>query len=127
MSNLIGNAIDAMHSTGGRLIVRSREGTHWSTGKKGIIVTVADTGLGMSADTASRIFEPFFTTKGMNGTGLGLWVSEDIVRRHHGRLWVKSSQGRKQTGTVFMLFLPFDAMIRQTKVGTSRSEKPLLT
>ena len=110
LSNLIINAIDAMHPHGGRLLMRSREGTDWKTGRKGLILTVADTGSGMSPDTAARIFEPFFTTKEIGGTGLGLWVSHEIVERHGGTLAVRSSQHPGRSGTVFTLFLPFEAV-----------------
>ena len=107
--NLIGNAIDAMASGGGSLLLRSRIGTDWKTDRPGMVITVADTGSGISPDTLSRIFDPFFTTKGFNGTGLGLWVSQEIAARHHGALRVRSQQGK---GTVFTLFLPFDAAVR---------------
>jgi PAS domain S-box-containing protein len=112
LSNLIINAIDAMHPHGGRLLMRSREGTDWRTARKGLILTVADTGSGMSPDTADRIFEPFFTTKEIGGTGLGLWVSHEIVQRHSGVLAVRSSQRKSRAGTVFTLFLPFEAIVR---------------
>jgi PAS domain S-box-containing protein len=112
LSNLIVNAIDAMHPHGGRLIMRSREGTDWKTGRRGLILTVADTGYGMSSDTAAKIFEPFFTTKEIGGTGLGLWVSNEIVQRHGGTLAVRSSQRQGRSGTVFTLFLPFEAVVR---------------
>jgi len=112
LSNLIVNAIDAMHPHGGRLLIRSREGSDWKTGRKGLILTVADTGSGMSSDTAARIFEPFFTTKEIGGTGLGLWVSHEIVQRHGGTLAVRSSQRSNHSGTVFTLFLPFEAVVR---------------
>jgi signal transduction histidine kinase len=111
LSNLIINAIDAMHPHGGRLLLRSREGTDWKTGRKGLILSVADTGSGMSLDTAARIFEPFFTTKEIGGTGLGLWVSHEIVERHGGALAVRSSQHPGRSGTVFTLFLPFQAVV----------------
>jgi PAS domain S-box-containing protein len=110
LSNLIINAIDAMHPHGGRLLMRSREGTDWTTGRQGLILTVADTGSGMSPDTATKIFEPFFTTKEIGGTGLGLWVSHQIVDRHGGTLEVRSSQRPDHSGTVFTLFLPFEAV-----------------
>jgi PAS domain S-box-containing protein len=112
LSNLIGNAIDAMHGAGGRLLVRTREATNWRTGKKGLTLTVADTGVGMSKLELKKIFQPFFTTKGLAGTGLGLWVSGDIVKRHRGELRVRSRQQEGRSGTVFALFLPFDGLVR---------------
>jgi signal transduction histidine kinase len=112
LSNLISNAIDAMHPHGGRLLLRSREGTSWSTGLKGLTITVADTGCGMSPAVRSRIFEPFYTTKGIGGTGLGLWVSREIVDRHRGVLRVRSNSKPGCSGTVFTLFLPYDAVDR---------------
>ena len=108
LNNLIGNAIDAM-PRGGHLLIRNREGTHWPTGRKGLVFTVADTGAGMGRQTLARIFDPFFTTKGIGGTGLGLWVSQEIVTRHQGALKVRSIQGTGGSGTVFTLFVPFDA------------------
>jgi signal transduction histidine kinase len=106
LSNLIGNAIDAMSQKDRRLLIRSREGTDWRTGRRGVTLTIADTGSGMSADTISRIFEPFFTTKGNKGTGLGLWISREIIERHRGSLKVKSRDAAHCSGTVFTLFLP---------------------
>ena len=111
LSNLIGNAIDAMPS-GGRLLIRSREATHPTTGAPGLVLTVADTGTGMSPATRKKIYAPFFTTKGIGGTGLGLWVSSEIVARHHGSLRVRSSGREPDHGTVFTLFLPFAAAPR---------------
>ena len=112
LSNLVGNAIDAMHGTGGRLLMRSREGTLWRTGRKGLIVTVADTGSGMCKATLEKAFGAFFTTKGIGGTGLGLWISREILDRHDGRISVRSSQKQGRSGTVFAIFLPFDAVHR---------------
>jgi PAS domain S-box-containing protein len=119
LNNLVANAIDAMQGTGGRLLVRSRQATHWPTGRKGLLLTVADSGAGIRAENRRKIFEPFFTTKGSSGTGLGLWVSQEIAQRHQGQLRVRSSQGRtkngtRASGTVFTLFLPFDAALRQS-------------
>ena len=92
ISNLVRNAMDAMWSSGGRLIVRSREATEWRSGRRGVVITVADTGSGMSSETQERLYTAFYTTKGLSGTGLGLWVSSGIVERHQGRLLVKSRQ-----------------------------------
>jgi signal transduction histidine kinase len=111
LNNLVGNAIDAMPA-GGRLLVRSRTATHRPTGRKGLVLTIADTGVGMDAQVLQRIFHPFFTTKGIGGTGLGLWVSQEITERHNGALKVRSSQREGRSGTVFTLFLPFEAATR---------------
>jgi signal transduction histidine kinase len=105
LNNLIANAIDAMRQ-GGRLLVRAHEATQQSTGRRGVRMTIADTGHGMPEAVRRRLFQPFYTTKGLNGTGLGLWISEGIVKRHHGRLEVRSSQHPVHHGTVFTLFLP---------------------
>ena len=110
LSNLIGNAVDVMHPTGGLLLLRSRAATHWSTGQQGIVITVADTGSGMSPKTLAKVFEPFFTTKGVAGTGLGLWISHEIIARHRGTLRVRSNQRPGRNGTVFTVFLPYGAM-----------------
>jgi PAS domain S-box-containing protein len=109
LSNLVANAVDAMQPAGGRLLARCRKATHWKTGRRGVAFTVADTGNGMDQQTLQRIFDAFFTTKGISGTGLGLWISKDIVDRHHGELRVRSSQKHPGCGTVFILFLPLDA------------------
>jgi PAS domain S-box-containing protein len=109
LSNLLTNAIDAMQPRGGRLLLRCREATNWKADRRGIVITVADTGCGIDRQTLQKIFEAFFTTKDIGGTGLGLWISKDIVNRHHGELKVRSSQRPSHCGTVFALFLPFEA------------------
>jgi signal transduction histidine kinase len=105
LNNLVGNAIDSMR-TGGRLIVRTHDSVCWHDGRRGIRITIADTGYGMSPEVRQRIFEAFYTTKGLGGTGLGLWISKGIVEKHQGRLSVRSSNRPPHTGTVFSLFLP---------------------
>lgn len=106
LSNLVSNAIDAMPSSDGRLLLRSRDATDWTTGRTGLMLTVADTGSGISAEHRRRLFEPFFTTKRSSGTGLGLWVSREIIERHHGKLRLRSSRRPSRHGTVFTVFLP---------------------
>jgi C4-dicarboxylate-specific signal transduction histidine kinase len=56
-----------------------------------------------------HIFEPFITTKGEAGTGLGLWVSSEILHKHDGSLRLYSCVGPHRTGTVFRIFLPHRA------------------
>lgn len=105
LHNLIGNAIDSMR-TGGLLAIRTSKSRLWSTGAPGIRITIADTGHGVRPEAIQHIFEPFYTTKGINGTGLGLWISLGIVVRHQGRLQVRSRTEKGKHGTVFSLFLP---------------------
>jgi signal transduction histidine kinase len=111
-NNLVANAIDAMTPDGGRLILRVRE-AHSLTdpGRRGVRVTVADTGSGMTEEVKRHIFEPFFTTKEDTGTGLGLWVSTEILRKHRGSISIRSRarEGARRKGwTVFSLFFPSD-------------------
>jgi PAS domain S-box-containing protein len=111
-ANLVSNAIDAM-PMGGRLYLRARLTRR--EGKRGVRVTVADTGIGMSQAVRRRIFEPFFTTKEATGTGLGLWVSDEILKKHRGILQVRSSEARFRgdaSGTVFSVFFPLDGVRR---------------
>lgn len=105
LNNLIANAIDAMRP-GGRLLVRAHKAVQHATGRPGVRLTIADTGIGMPPAIQRRLFQPFYTTKGLSGTGLGLWISEGIVQRHKGRLYVRSSQDPVHHGTIFSLFLP---------------------
>jgi signal transduction histidine kinase len=111
LNNLVGNAIDAMPN-GGRLLVRSREATDWRTGRRGLVLTVADTGVGMDDHTKARVFDAFFTTKGIGGTGLGMWVSSEIMERHGGSIRIRSRQGEGRSGTVAAMFLPFEGVKR---------------
>jgi signal transduction histidine kinase len=112
VNNLVRNALDAM-STGGRLLIRLHPQTDWSTGRKGVRITVADTGEGISPEIASRLFEPFQTTKELTGTGLGLWVSKGIVEKHGGRIRTRTRRGSSTEtdhGTVFAVWLPVDGV-----------------
>ena len=112
LNNLVGNAVDALHPGGGRLLLRSREARDWQTGRRGLVLTVADTGEGIRPEVLTKMYDAFFTTKGIGGTGLGLWVSRETVLRHQGSLRARSRQTEGRSGTVFQLFLPFEAASR---------------
>lgn len=106
ISNLLVDAIEEAVVS----FVRLKQTPDWRTLRgRGVRITIADTGSGISPEHKSRIFEPFFTTKGEKGTGLGLWVSSGIVTRAGGSLHVWSSQRAGRSGTCFSLFLPIHA------------------
>jgi signal transduction histidine kinase len=107
--NLIGNAFDALPE-GGTIYLRTREAYESTTLRHGVRISIADTGHGMDAKTMHLITEPFYTTKGINGSGLGLWISRDILKKHHGTLAVRSRQDGAFRGTLFSIFLPFEAI-----------------
>lgn len=101
LSNLIANAIDAAPAQG-VITIRTKSAHANGTGAPGIQVTVADNGTGIDAAIKNKIWEPFFTTKKDVGTGLGLWVSKQIIEKHGGSIRFRSSR----RGTLFMVFLP---------------------
>lgn len=106
--NLIGNAFDAIGRRG-RLRIRAANSRQHSNGSlRGIRLTIADTGSGIRPDIRDSIFEPFVSTKGDTGTGLGLWLSSQIVRKHGGTIQVKSRALPARSGTVFSVFLPLE-------------------
>jgi PAS domain S-box-containing protein len=108
--NLIFNAVDALPN-GGILEVGTRDGIESGC------FWVADTGVGMPAETVDHIFEPFFTTKGKKGTGLGLSASHGIVARHKGEIMVVSEPGE---GTRFEVRLP----VCEPKFTSSQDARP---
>ncbi len=106
-SNLLGNSIDAIDE-GGTIKLRVSTGQDFKQGRQTVRITVADNGKGIAAASRPRIFEPFFTTKGTVGTGLGLWVTRQIVDKHHGKIRMRSSTEGPHRGTVFIVILPVE-------------------
>ena len=106
-ANLLSNALDAT-KPGGKIIIRLREGHNLKTSQPYVRLTVADTGIGMSPETRQHMFEPFFTTKAVTGTGLGLWVSAEILANHRAITRVRSSQNPDCHGTVISISFPLE-------------------
>lgn len=96
MANLVSNALDAV-PVGGRVWLEA------TTGEGELQIAVRDEGEGMSEETKRQLFRPFFSTKGDLGNGLGLYISNEIVERHGGRLAVESALG---IGTTMRISLP---------------------
>lgn len=98
--NLVINAMQACGRDVGRVVVRG------TTGDEGLILSVADNGMGIPVDRLPMIFEPYYTTK-EEGTGLGLAISKRIVEEHSGTLSAESEVGR---GSTFTVRLPVKVM-----------------
>jgi PAS domain S-box-containing protein len=107
-ANLVGNAIEAMGSRHGTITLRAFESRDWRSDRPGLRVVVADDGPGIPASVRTSIFEPFFTTKGESGTGLGLWITSDILRKYDGTMRLRTSTQASHSGTCFSVFFPFE-------------------
>jgi PAS domain S-box-containing protein len=109
VSNLVVNSIDAMPPGGGTLHLRT-VGPVCVEQRPMVRLTIADSGVGIAGEHRKRIFEPFFTTKQSFGTGLGLWVSSELVKKHDGRIRVRSQTGK---GTVVTIWLPVERRVEE--------------
>ncbi|MFC5862591.1 PAS domain-containing protein [Acidicapsa dinghuensis] len=107
LTNLLGNAIDAI-GTGGRITLATQSSTHWSTETSCVAVSVADSGPGIPENLRKKIWEPFFTTKADTGTGLGLWLVEETIRKNGGWIRMRTTCNEVRHGTVFRLLLPLE-------------------
>ena len=114
LANLVANAGDAMPG-GGRLRVATR------VDGEAVEVVVEDTGTGIGEVDLPHIFEAFYTTKpGVTGIGLGLFVSEGIIRGHRGRIDVESTPGR---GSRFVVRLPRETLDESVSLAESTSAR----
>jgi two-component system, NtrC family, sensor kinase len=100
MVNIVKNALQSLPEQGGRIILT----THYDNKNDEIAIKCSDTGRGISELELKDIFKPFFTTKEVGeGTGLGLYLSHELIRRHGGNITVESRVGR---GSTFTICLP---------------------
>jgi len=120
LSNLLANGLDACPKGATIRVEANPASDPRNPARAGVRITVADTGCGIRSDHIESIFEPFFTTKKDTGTGLGLWVSRELVEKHGGSLRVRSSTSEGRSGTVFSIFLP-----AQGRASLMVSESPV--
>jgi two-component system NtrC family sensor kinase len=111
--NLIINAQQAIDGEGEVVISTSR---YEQSLQPSILITISDSGVGIPGEDINRIFEPFFST-GKKGTGLGLWVTQDIVRQHGGRIDVSSELGH---GTTFSIVLQVESPVLENQESESK-------
>jgi signal transduction histidine kinase len=103
ISNLVSNAIDAMGENGKlKVTVCCLQAPEHAQ----VEITVQDDGHGIPPEHRERVFEPFFTTKKEVGTGLGLYVSKQIIARHEGQIEIHSRTDNGGRGTIFRILLP---------------------
>ena len=114
-TNLIANAIDALTITGDKLVLGVRRARRWDTREQGVRISVFDNGPGIPPGQRSQLFQAFYTTKGEQGTGIGLWVSNTIVKQHGGTLRMHSSTAQSRSGACFSVFLPLSNLAQETE------------
>ena len=107
-ANLLNNSIDAV-SDRGHIFIRVSAAHHYGEDRQGVRLTVCDNGPGIAPEIRKKLFDPFFTTKRDAGTGLGLWVSLNILRKHNGTIRLRSCVAPGKSWTVFSIFLPADS------------------
>ena len=105
--NLIANALESMRN-GGALFFRTTSVAHPLTEMPGVRITIADHGEGVSEQARKRLFDAFSTTKGSGGTGLGLWLTKDIIDRSQG--FIRFRNHHHPHGAVFSLWLPKETL-----------------
>ena len=123
-ANLIGNAIEAMKRSDGRIRLRAYRSRNWRTGEEGLRFLIADNGHGIPPELQRKIFDPFFTTKGEKGTGLGLWITLGIVEKSGGSLRLRSTTRQGRSGTCFAIFFP-DSVERGPNVSPAAMTREL--
>jgi signal transduction histidine kinase len=109
--NLIANSLDVI-AENGVIKLRVLGGLHPKTGTRCVRITVADNGTGITSGSMPQLFQPLFTTKGSVGTGLGLWVSKQLIEKHSGSIRVRSCTEGSRHGTIFCILLPAHADAR---------------
>lgn len=116
--NIIKNARDAMEGTG---TIYISTWSVWEDGKEYAVAEITDTGPGISQDVMANMFDPFFSTKekgGGHNIGLGLSISQSIIKEHHGRIEVESSP----KGATFRVFVPLYTSEQEALTGEAEAQ-----
>ncbi len=122
LANLVANAIEAVNP-GGCVSMKIFHAREWGGQRRpGVRVTIMDNGSGIHREQMKKIFEPFYTTKKDLGTGLGLWLTENLVRKHQGTIRVRSTSDSQRSGTAFSIFLPAE-LIQQDPASSGRRDR----
>lgn len=114
VTNLLVNSLEAI-AEHGTVTLRLALSTNFVSGQRRVKITMTDNGSGITAKALPHIFEPFFTTKEGKGSGLGLWVTRQLVEKQGGTIRVRSSSAGSHHGTTFSILLPDLATDIETK------------
>ena len=106
--NLVRNGVEAAKPD---TEIRIRARPCHRSGREGVRVTIHDRGRGIPKDVQKMMFDPFFTTKELRGSGLGLWVSRNLIMQHKGSIRFRSSTRLECSGTTFEVFLPLGGLV----------------
>jgi signal transduction histidine kinase len=106
LGNLVANALDAIGLSGGRLIVRCFDTTDQRRQRKGVRILLSDSGAGIAESARAHIFDAFYTTKELKGSGIGLWLTSEVMAKHNGYIRLRSRTEGDYRGTLFDIFLP---------------------
>jgi signal transduction histidine kinase len=121
-ANIILNALESAPHETGKLTIHTSPllkmnctmGSVPGNDVRGVRIVFADNGPGIPDENREKVFEPLFSTKKGKGTGLGLWMTQRLVRKHHGTVHLRSSSnGKRPSGTCFSVFLP----LHQNQIG----------
>lgn len=104
LTNVFVNAMDAIGS-GGKIVVHISGLIRDGSSRPGIRVSIFDNGSGIPMEVRQRLFTPFVSMKGDQGTGLGLWISKNIIEKNGGSIRFRTSTGERH-GTCFSIFIP---------------------
>lgn len=113
-SNLLANSLDAVDECG---TIRLRAGTRLRAGLPYMRILISDNGKGIAGALRERVFDPFFTTKGSVGTGLGLWVTQQLIEKHGGAIRLRSCTSGAHRGTLFLVDLPLEQPVATTRIA----------
>ncbi|MEO6910444.1 MAG: response regulator [Edaphobacter sp.] len=104
--NLIANALDAMSDSGGKLHVRCFDATDQRSQRRGVRIVLSDSGRGIPESEYAHIFDAFYTTKELRGSGIGLWLTSEVIAKHNGYIRLRSRTEGRYRGTLFDVFFP---------------------
>ncbi|MGC2694379.1 MAG: HAMP domain-containing sensor histidine kinase [Candidatus Angelobacter sp.] len=109
-ANIILNALECAPKQAGKLTIHTRASRPVNGNDvRGVRIIFVDNGPGIPQAYKKKVFQPLFSTKKGKGTGLGLWVTEKLIRKQHGGLHMRSSNKRPLSGTCFSVFLPLNS------------------